>query len=53
VAAGMTISQSGVIRHAPLAMRQRAKSVWALLEFVFNGIVFIMLDLQLPGILET
>ncbi|CAI1030272.1 Na+/H+ antiporter [Serratia entomophila] len=53
VAAGMTISQSGVIRNAPLAMRLRANSVWAMLEFVFNGMVFIMLGLQLPGILET
>ncbi|MDE1510834.1 Na+/H+ antiporter [Serratia nevei] len=53
VAAGMTISQSGVIRNAPLAMRLRTNSVWAMLEFVFNGMVFIMLGLQLPGILET
>ena len=53
VAAGMTISQSGVIRNAPLAMRLRADSVWSMLEFVFNGMVFILLGLQLPGILET
>jgi Na+/H+ antiporter len=53
VAAGMTISQSGIIRNAPLAMRLRANSVWAMLEFVFNGMVFIMLGLQLPGILEN
>ncbi|MEG3132812.1 Na+/H+ antiporter [Rouxiella sp. T17] len=53
VAAGMTISQSGIIRNAPLAMRLRANSVWAMLEFVFNGMVFIMLGLQLPGILES
>ncbi|MBW7981816.1 Na+/H+ antiporter [Enterobacillus tribolii] len=53
VAAGMTISQSGVIRNAPLTMRLRANSVWAMLEFVFNGMVFIMLGLQLPGILES
>ncbi|AHK18866.1 sodium:proton antiporter [Yersinia similis] len=53
VAAGMTISQSGIIRNAPLAMRLRADSVWSMLEFVFNGMVFILLGLQLPGILET
>ncbi len=34
-------------------MRLRANSVWAILEFVFNGMVFIMLGLQLPVILET
>ncbi len=53
VAAGMTITKSGVIRNAPLAMRLRADSVWTMLEFVFNGLVFIMLGLQLPGIWET
>ncbi|NRN28211.1 Na+/H+ antiporter [Photorhabdus heterorhabditis] len=53
VAAGMTISKAGVIRNAPLAMRLRADSVWSMLEFVFNGLVFIMLGLQLPGIWET
>lgn len=53
VAAGMTITKSGVIRNAPLAMRLRADSVWSMLEFVFNGLVFIMLGLQLPGIWET
>ncbi|MCL2893187.1 Na+/H+ antiporter [Brenneria tiliae] len=53
VASGMTIGQSGIIRNAPLAMRLRANSVWSMLEFVFNGMVFIMLGLQLPGILDT
>ena len=53
VAAGMTITRSGVMRSAPLAMRLRANSVWAMLEFVFNGMVFLMLGLQLPGIMET
>lgn len=53
VAAGMTISYSNVISNASLAMRLRANSVWSMLEFVFNGMVFIMLGLQLPDILET
>ncbi|CAK9886334.1 MAG: Sodium, potassium, lithium and rubidium/H(+) antiporter [Candidatus Erwinia impunctatus] len=53
VAAGMTITRSGIIRQAPLAMRLRANSVWQMLEFVFNGMVFLMLGLQLPGILEA
>ncbi|WP_323639977.1 Na+/H+ antiporter [Pectobacterium polonicum] len=53
VAAGMTIGQSGVIRSAPLTMRMRANGVWSMLEFVFNGMVFIMLGLQLPDILEA
>lgn len=41
VAAGMTITRSGVMRRAPLAMRLRANSTWAMLEFVFNGMVFL------------
>ncbi|CAD83557.1 sodium/hydrogen exchanger family protein; antiporter, integral membrane protein [Candidatus Blochmanniella floridana] len=53
VASGMTIGQSGIIRNAPLAMRLRGNSVWTMLEFVFNGMVFIMLGLQLPDILYT
>lgn len=53
VAAGMTMSHSGIIRQAPLAMRLRANSVWHMLEFVFNGMVFLMLGLQLPDILQT
>ncbi|EJL86152.1 Na+/H+ antiporter [Pantoea sp. BIGb0393] len=53
VAAGMTITRSGIIRQAPLAMRLRANSVWQMLEFVFNGMVFLMLGLQLPDILAT
>lgn len=46
VAAGMTITRSGV-------MRLRANSTWAMLEFVFNGMVFLLLGLQLPGIMES
>nr|BET44691.1 MAG: Na+/H+ antiporter [Candidatus Aschnera chinzeii] len=53
VSAGMTISKAGVIRNAPLAMRLRSDNVWSILEFLFNGLVFIMLGLQLPGIWET
>ncbi|OON41684.1 Na+/H+ antiporter [Izhakiella australiensis] len=52
VASGMTVTRSGIMRQAPLAMRLRANSVWQMLEFVFNGMVFLMLGLQLPGILE-
>lgn len=53
VASGMTIGQSGIIRNASLAIRLRGNSVWMMLEFVFNGMVFIMLGLQLPDILKT
>lgn len=49
----MTITRSGVMRTAPLAMRLRANSTWAMLEFVFNGMVFLLLGLQLPDILSS
>ncbi|AKZ65704.1 Putative Na(+)/H(+) exchanger protein, CPA1 family precursor [Candidatus Palibaumannia cicadellinicola] len=53
VASGMTIGQYGITRNTPLALRLRCNSVWSMLEFLFNGIVFIMLGLQLPDILAT
>ncbi|WWO95376.1 MAG: Na+/H+ antiporter [Candidatus Dasytiphilus stammeri] len=52
-AAGMTVSKSGIIHHAPLSMRLRANSVWSMLEFLFNGIVFILFGLQLPKIIKN
>ncbi len=39
--------------HRALAMRLRANSTWAMLEFVFNGMVFLLLGLQLPDILSS
>ncbi|WWO99923.1 MAG: Na+/H+ antiporter [Candidatus Dasytiphilus stammeri] len=53
VAAGMTVSKSGIIHNAPLSMRLRANSVWSMLEFIFNGMVFILLGLQLPKIIRN
>lgn len=53
VAAGMTIGRAGIMRDAPLNMRLRANGVWSMLEFVFNGMVFLMLGLQLPDVLEA
>ncbi|EGT0450588.1 Na+/H+ antiporter [Serratia marcescens] len=51
VSAGMMIGQSKVNRSMPL-VRLRANNIWEMLEFVFNGMVFILLGLQLPGILN-
>ncbi|MBS2693638.1 Na+/H+ antiporter, partial [Salmonella enterica subsp. enterica serovar 1,4,[5],12:i:-] len=33
-------------------VRLRTNNIWEMLEFVFNGMVFILLGLQLPGILN-
>lgn len=51
VAAGLTTSRIGVVHHAPIRLRIKAKSSWSMLEYVFNGMVFLILGLQLPGII--
>ncbi len=53
VAAGMMVGNSKGLSNVPLAMRLRANSVWSMLEFVLNGTVFLMLGLQIPGIMAT
>ncbi|HFK9150312.1 Na+/H+ antiporter [Escherichia coli] len=52
VAAGLTTSRIGVVYHAPIRLRIKAKSSWSMLEYVFNGMVFLILGLQLPGIIS-
>ncbi|OVZ55869.1 Na+/H+ antiporter [Pigmentiphaga sp. NML080357] len=49
VAAGiaMTYTDSG---QGSSAMRLQSNSVWSMLEFVFNGMTFILLGLQLPSV---
>lgn len=49
----MTITRSDMMRCTPPAMRLRVNSIWTMLEFVFGGMVFLLLGLQLSGILET
>ncbi|WP_126286526.1 Na+/H+ antiporter [Burkholderia stagnalis] len=51
VSAGMTMNYTSFSRKSTVAARVRAESTWAMIEFVFNGMVFIMLGLQLPHII--
>ncbi|QVN11805.1 Na+/H+ antiporter [Burkholderia sp. LAS2] len=51
VSAGMMMNYTSFSRKSTVASRVRAESTWALIEFVFNGMVFIMLGLQLPHII--
>ncbi|KVX41600.1 sodium:proton antiporter [Burkholderia ubonensis] len=51
VAAGMMMNYTSFSRKSTVASRVRAESTWAMIEFVFNGVVFIMLGLQLPHII--
>lgn len=51
VSAGMTVKQSGIMRNAPLTTRLQSESTWSMLTFVFNGVIFTLLGLQLPTII--
>ncbi|AOK28077.1 MULTISPECIES: Na+/H+ antiporter [Burkholderia] len=51
VASGMMMNYTSFSRSSTVAARVRAESTWAMIEFVFNGMVFIMLGLQLPHII--
>lgn len=52
VAAGMTVTYSNTMVNASIEMRLQANSIWTVLEYLLNGIVFLMLGLQIPGIIE-
>lgn len=51
VAAGMTMNSTDIAKGQHVATRMQGSSVWGMLEFVFNGIIFLLLGLQLPAIL--
>lgn len=51
VAAGMMMNYTSISHAEPVAARVRATSTWTMIEFVFNGMVFILLGLQFPHIL--
>ncbi len=50
VTAGITQSYTKTMSNS-LTMRLRSESIWEMLEFVFNGMIFILLGLQLPHIM--
>ena len=51
VAAGMAVNASDLLKSTSLATRLQANSTWVMIEFIFNGLVFILLGLQLPHII--
>ena len=51
VAAGITMSYVELAGNAPGAMRVQRSAVWDTVQFTFNGIMFVLLGEQLPGIL--
>ncbi|HEY0790242.1 MAG TPA: sodium:proton antiporter, partial [Chthoniobacterales bacterium] len=48
VAAGMTINFTDFQRRGDLFMRMQARTVSSMIEFTFNGLIFLLLGLQVP-----
>lgn len=51
VSAGVTMTYAEISRQALLVTRMRRNSVWDTVQFTLNGIIFVLLGEQLPGIL--
>ncbi|MGI4856231.1 MAG: Na+/H+ antiporter [Janthinobacterium lividum] len=51
VAAGMAMNFTTDLGSESVATRMRGASVWAMIEMIFNGFVFILLGLQFPSII--
>lgn len=52
VAAGMTMNYTDVLKGGYVATRMQNGAVWGMVEFTFNGLIFLLLGLQLPGIVS-
>lgn len=52
VAAGMTLNFGDIMSSSTL-MRVQSRGVWAMLESVFNGSIFLLLGMQLPDIVRA
>lgn len=53
VAAGMAMNFTTDMSTESAATRMRGASVWAMIELIFNGFVFILLGLQFPSIIGS
>jgi CPA1 family monovalent cation:H+ antiporter len=51
VSAGVTMTYAEISRQALAVTRMRRNSVWDTVQFTLNGIIFVLLGEQLPGIL--
>lgn len=52
VAGGMTIRLSGVMNETQIETRMRATAIWDMVSFSLNGLVFLLLGLQLPHLVH-
>ncbi|MBB2201479.1 Na+/H+ antiporter [Gluconacetobacter tumulisoli] len=48
VAGGMTAKLTGVLQETQITTRLQARTVWDMVNFIFNSIIFLLLGLQLP-----
>lgn len=53
VAAGMSLSHLKLIHTDSSAARLQARSFWPFLEFIFTGLIFLLLGLQIPQTLQS
>ncbi|AQS89547.1 Na+/H+ antiporter [Neoasaia chiangmaiensis NBRC 101099] len=53
VAGCMVVKLSGVVEEAATATRLQATTVWTMVSYVFNALIFLLLGLQLPALLNT
>jgi NhaP-type Na+/H+ or K+/H+ antiporter len=53
VAAGVTMSYVEMTGRVSGSMRVQRTAVWDTVQFAFNGIIFVLLGEQLPGIVES
>jgi Na+/H+ antiporter len=51
VTAGLTLNMLDPFGGSHSAIRRRATALWSVIEFAFNGLIFLLLGLQLPSIL--
>lgn len=51
VSAGVTMTYAEISRQALAVTRMRRNSVWDMVQFTLNGIIFVLLGEQMPGIL--
>lgn len=48
----MTMNYTDVLKGGYVATRVQNGAVWSMVEFTFNGLIFLLLGLQLPGIVD-
>lgn len=53
VAGCMVVKLSGIIEDASTSTRLQSTTVWTMVSYVFNALIFLFLGLQLPNLLQS